>query len=395
MALAGVVLDFDGTLIDTNGPHIVAWEQAFEQHGFRVMRDRIAIEVGKGGDQLVSAILGPQADAEHGDALRKAHTDIYIRMAGEKQFGILPQARELLRELKQRGLKIALASSSKQEELDAALHSAHIEDIKDLFDVMTNASDAEASKPAPDLVNAAVSKLGLSPAQCAMIGDTIYDAQACRKAGVVLLGVNTGPAEMPPETLLNAGARAVYQDLGDLLEHLDEALQRASPQSIHFTHERQNAWMQAAFEVASEGQSKGEAPAGCVLVNGKGAIVSSSHTFTRARNTVAAQPEVMVLMNAGDLGKASDLTLVCTHTPSALGMGAAVAATIDTLICAIDPAIDDIDATTLFAFRSAGRMPRIVCLGGEWGKRSREMRDASFNQDAQQPVHTAVDPSLN
>jgi hypothetical protein len=76
-------------------------------------------------------------------------------------------------------------------------------------------------------------------------------------------------------------------------------------------------------------------------------------------------------------------------------MGAAVAATIDTLICAIDPVVDDIDATTLFAFRSAGRMPRIVCLGGEWGKRSREMRDASFNQDAQQPVRTAVDPSLN
>jgi HAD superfamily hydrolase (TIGR01509 family) len=393
MALDGVILDLDGTLIDTNGPHIVAWEGAFEQHGFRVFRDRIALEVGKGGDQLVSAILGPHADSEHGDALRKAHTEIYIRMAGEQPFGILPQARELLHELKGRGLRIALASSSKQEELDAALKSARIEDIKDLFDVMTNASDAKASKPAPDLVNAAVDKLGLSPAQCAMIGDTIYDAEACRAAGVALLGVNTGPAEMPPETMLNAGARVVYRDLGDLYAHLDEALNRASPASVHLTREKLDELMQAAFDVGREGQEKGEAPAGCVLANGEGEIIARAHSLTRAEGTVTAQPEVMALMNAGDLGNASDLILVCTHTPSAIGLGAAVTANVDTLVCAIDPAIDDIDATTLFAFRSAGRMSRIVCLGGEWGRRSREVRDASFNQEAQQPVRAGVEPS--
>jgi HAD superfamily hydrolase (TIGR01509 family) len=395
MALDGVIFDLDGTLIDTNGPHIVAWEKAFEQHGFRVFRDRIALEVGKGGDQLVGTVLGPQADAEHGDALRKAHTDEYIRMAGEKQFGILPHARELLHELKRRGFQIALASSSKQEELDAALKSARIEDIKDLFDVMTNASDAKASKPAPDLVNAAVGKLGLSPAQCAMIGDTIYDAEACRKAGVALLGVNTGPAEMPPETLLNAGARAVYRDLGDLHAHLDDALGRASPASVHLSREKLDELMQAAFDAGREGQDKGEAPAGCVLANGAGEIIARAHSLTRAEGTVTAQPEVMALMNAAgrfDAG-AGDLILACTHTPSAIGLGAAVTANIDTLVCAIDPAIDDIDASTLFAFRSAGRMPRIVCLGGEWGRRSREVRDASFNQAAQQPVRAGVTSS--
>src|SRR5919199_4932086 len=110
MALDGVIFDLDGTLADTNRAHAEAWRQAFEACGYQVPLDRIAVEIGKGGDFLVSAVLGAQADREHGDRLRHESAEAFLRIAGREHFRLLPGALELLAGLRRRGLKLALAT---------------------------------------------------------------------------------------------------------------------------------------------------------------------------------------------------------------------------------------------------------------------------------------------
>src|SRR5262249_48895828 len=153
--------------------------------------DRIAVEIGKGGDLLVSAVLGAEAEKKDGGRLRQEHGRQFLDVARHTRFRLFPGAEDLLRRLRERGLKAALATSSEKSHLDATLASAGV-DLSRHFDVVTTKDDAGTSKPAPDLVHAALGKLGMFPAQCAMVGDTPYDAAACLQAGVVCLGVLSG-----------------------------------------------------------------------------------------------------------------------------------------------------------------------------------------------------------
>ncbi|MBV9122391.1 MAG: HAD family hydrolase, partial [Planctomycetes bacterium] len=191
MALDSIIFDVDGTLVDTNPAHVEAWDRAFQAHGYKVARDRIAVEIGKGGDLLVSAVLGQQAEEEHGDDLRQANTEAYLQITKREHFRVFPGVRDLIRTLRQRGLRVALATSSKSNQLEATLRSAGLE-AEELGDMVITASEAQTSKPAPDLVIASVRKQDLCPAQCAMVGDTPYDAEACKHAGVVCLGLLCG-----------------------------------------------------------------------------------------------------------------------------------------------------------------------------------------------------------
>src|SRR4051812_7579166 len=114
MALDGVLFDLDGTLPDTNGAHVEAWRRAFEACGYRVGPDRIAVEVGKGGDLLVAAVLGAGAEKKDGERLREEHGRAFLEIAGHTRFGLFPGAVDLPRRLRERGIKTALATSSKQ-----------------------------------------------------------------------------------------------------------------------------------------------------------------------------------------------------------------------------------------------------------------------------------------
>jgi phosphoglycolate phosphatase-like HAD superfamily hydrolase len=225
MALRGIILDIDGTLVDTNPAHVEAWHRAFARLGYDVPTERITVEIGKGGDLLVPSILGEDVERRHGEALRKAQKGEFLKIAGQERFRVFPCVPELFQALRERRVRTALATSSDKKHLQAICDSAGV-DLPRLADVLVTKDEAEASKPAPDLVIVAWEKLSVTPAECCMVGDTVYDAQACRAAGVVFLGLLSGGT--PAETLLEAGACGVWLDTGQLYAELDRALELAS-----------------------------------------------------------------------------------------------------------------------------------------------------------------------
>jgi phosphoglycolate phosphatase-like HAD superfamily hydrolase len=216
-----VIFDLDGTLVDTNDAHVQAWYSAFRDLGYDVPRSRIVREIGKGGDKLVPSILGEEGEARDGEALRAAHGVHFLTIAKKEKFRVFPGTEALMGELRRRGIATAVATSSKKEQLDAVAASSGL-DVTPLVDAVVTGSDASESKPAPDLVHAALAKLGSDPRRSVMVGDTPYDGQACARAGVPFLGLLCGGR--PPELLIEAGARGLYADPADLLLQLDEAL---------------------------------------------------------------------------------------------------------------------------------------------------------------------------
>jgi HAD superfamily hydrolase (TIGR01549 family) len=220
-----MIFDIDGTLIDTNADHVEAWHRAFKQLGFDVPPERIVPEIGKGGDKLVPSVLGAEAEKRAGDALREAQNNEFLAIAEQQHFRVFPGAEQIFAECRNRGIRTAVATSSTEKHLAATLASAKF-DLRRLADVVVTRTEDDASKPCPDLVVAAVEKLGLPAAECAMVGDTVYDGLACQAAGVAFLGVLTGPAT--EAELLAAGACGVWQDMAHLQADLDRALEIAS-----------------------------------------------------------------------------------------------------------------------------------------------------------------------
>ena len=211
------ILDVDGTIIDSNAAHVEAWQRAFARHGHGITGERIRVEIGKGGDKLVPSILGETAEEREGETLRELQTEEFLAITRARKLAPFPGARELVAELRRRGIRTAIATSSGNEHLEALGRSSGL-DLEHLTDVLVNADDIEESKPAPDLVVAAVKKVGVPAAECLMVGDTPWDAQACVAAGVACIGVRSGGNDSA--TLRAAGAREVREDLADVLAHL-------------------------------------------------------------------------------------------------------------------------------------------------------------------------------
>ncbi len=225
MSINAIIFDVDGTLIDTNAAHVEAWRRAFQQLGFDVSPERIVPEIGKGGDKLVPSILGADAEERVGDALRTTQNKEFLTIAEQQHFRVFPGAEPIFVECRERGIRTAVATSSNEKHLAATLSSAKL-DLRRLADVVVTKTEDDASKPCPDLVVAAVEELELPAAECGMVGDTVYDGQACQAAGVAFLGVLTGPAT--EQELVEAGARAVWKDIAHLLADLDRALELAA-----------------------------------------------------------------------------------------------------------------------------------------------------------------------
>jgi HAD superfamily hydrolase (TIGR01509 family) len=222
MSPYAVIFDFDGTLIDSNEEHIDAWHQAFRSHGRDVPRDRIRSEIGKGGDQLVPAILGDDVSDKLTERLSKSHDDIFRGMARDRRLFLFEGALDLLDTLQRRWMTTALATSSKTAMLEEMQRSTGM-NMLGRFDLVVTADHAARSKPAPDLIVAALWKLALPADRCIFIGDTVHDAEAASRAGVPFIGVTCGRCASESELVL-AGAISVWRDPTDLLDHLDQVL---------------------------------------------------------------------------------------------------------------------------------------------------------------------------
>jgi HAD superfamily hydrolase (TIGR01509 family) len=212
VALPAALLDLDGTLVDTNYHHAIAWYRAFRQHGVVLPMWRIHRHVGMGGDQFVSALAGEELEREHGDELRAAENVLYKELIAETE--PLEGAHAFVAELKRRGHAVVLASSSKADDLE---HYLDLLGVRDLVDAWTDADDVEASKPEPDLVHAALEKAGTGEA--VFVGDTRWDIEAAAKADVPTVAVVTGG--WAEQELRDAGAVCVYESIVALTADLD------------------------------------------------------------------------------------------------------------------------------------------------------------------------------
>ena len=209
------LLDVDGTLVDSNYQHALAWYRAFRQSGIVLPLWRIHRHVGMGGDQLVPALAGKDIDETRGDEIRELRGQAYAELIDEIE--PLEGARELIVDLKGRGLTVVLASSSPQDELDRYLD---LLDARELADGWTTDDDVQATKPEPDLVQAALEKAGTDDGL--MVGDTPWDIEAAGKAGVKTVCLVTGG--FSEQELREAGAAAVFESVGELRRQLDRLL---------------------------------------------------------------------------------------------------------------------------------------------------------------------------
>jgi len=209
------ILDIDGTLVDTNYHHALAWQRALAEHGVTVPAWSIHRHIGMGGDQIVAAVAGDEVEGRVGEAARETEGRLFQEMIDDVK--PLPGARDLLQELKRRDHSIVLASSAKAEEVD---HYLDLLDARELADDWTTSADVEATKPEPDLVMAALDKAG-DNGGAVLLGDSVWDSRAASRAGIPMVGVLTGG--FGERELRDAGAMDVYESAADLLARIHDS----------------------------------------------------------------------------------------------------------------------------------------------------------------------------
>lgn len=213
--LKGVLLDVDGTLVDSNDAHAHAWVRALAENGITVPFEKVRPLIGKGGDKLLPEAAGIEADSPKGKAISKRRGEIF-----QKDFlptlCPFPGAKDLLERMKQVGLNLGVASSAKQDELNGLLRICAADE---LVEASTSSDDADSSKPDPDIIHAALERIGLPAAEVILLGDTPYDVQAGKRAGVAVVALRCGGWDDRDLT----GSVAIYDSPADLLGRFEES----------------------------------------------------------------------------------------------------------------------------------------------------------------------------
>jgi HAD superfamily hydrolase (TIGR01509 family) len=210
-ALTAALFDVDGTLADTNYLHVVTWWQAFAQAGHQVAMADIHRVVGMGSDHLLDAVLPEGRDRAGDEGITGAHSALYATYWS--RIRPLPGAQSLLRACKDAGLRVVLASSANPPEFEVLKAALSADDV---IDAATSAGDVDSSKPAPDLVQVALNKAGVTADSAVFVGDTVWDVRACQRAGVPCIGLLSGG--IAAAELSAAGAVAVFADPAALLD---------------------------------------------------------------------------------------------------------------------------------------------------------------------------------
>jgi HAD superfamily hydrolase (TIGR01509 family) len=210
MGIRCVLLDVDGTLVDSNDAHARAWAEAFREAGFDIPEGRVRRLVGMGGDKLIPTATGLHGEDPRAKALAERREEIFLQRY-LRTVRPLPRVRELVERLREDGRSVGVASSAQEEALRPLLEIAGVEE---LLHAATSGSDAERSKPDPDIVAAALRRLGCRPAEAVLIGDTPYDVEAGTRAGVPVIAFRSGGWD---DAALRE-AVALYDGAADLLD---------------------------------------------------------------------------------------------------------------------------------------------------------------------------------
>lgn len=210
-----VILDIDGTLIDSNDAHAWAWADVGKEFGYEIPFEKARRLIGMGGDKVLPELTGVEEDDSEGERITERRGEIF-RSRYLAELRAFPGTRKLLQRMKEDGLKLVVATSASADDLEGLLEASG---AADLIEETTSSGDAENSKPDPDIVEAALEETGYPAEQVVMIGDTPYDVEAATRAGVGIIAVRCGG--WGDEEL--QGALAVYEDPADLLEHYDES----------------------------------------------------------------------------------------------------------------------------------------------------------------------------
>jgi HAD superfamily hydrolase (TIGR01509 family) len=215
--IEAVLCDIDGTLLQSNWLHAAAWKDAFAQIDIDVPLEDVRRQIGKGGDELIPVFV-PWWKRKAVEEPLKRYREFIFRYQYLSQVEPFPKVRELLQHMKRAGIKISLASSAHQKELEDYKRIANIED---LVEASSSSDDASRSKPHPDIFEATLKKLGVPSKNALALGDTPYDAEAAGQANVWTVGVTTGG--WTEAELLAAGCIEVYRDVAELLENFDHS----------------------------------------------------------------------------------------------------------------------------------------------------------------------------
>jgi phosphoglycolate phosphatase-like HAD superfamily hydrolase len=214
--IRGVLLDVDGTLIDSNDAHARAWVDALDEFGYDIPFERVRPLIGMGGDKLLPALIGIAKDSDEGERLSKRRTEIFFTryLPTIQPF---PQVRELVQRMRRDGLELAVATSAEGEELEKLIRAAG---VTDLIEETATSSDAASSKPDPGVIHAALERSGKPPREVLLLGDTPYDIEAATAAKVRVIALRCGGWWSDTDL---AGALAIYDDPADLLAHYEDS----------------------------------------------------------------------------------------------------------------------------------------------------------------------------
>ena len=211
----GILLDIDGTLVDSNDANARAWMQALLAHGLEINYIKLREAVGMGGDNLLPKLANLESDSEQGKAISKTRSEI-MKSEYFPNLKAFPQVKEFLTRLHDDGYTLVVATSAKADEAEILLA---LTGAQDLISEIATSEDAKNSKPDPDILHAALQKSGLSAESVVMLGDTPYDVEAAQKAGIQSIGVRCGGWTAPDLK----GTLAVYNDPADFLAHYAES----------------------------------------------------------------------------------------------------------------------------------------------------------------------------
>jgi HAD superfamily hydrolase (TIGR01509 family) len=211
--IRAVLLDIDGTLVDSNDAHARAWQQALVRHGQQVPFEELRELIGKGGDKLLAETVGIDKDTPAGQAIDQQRAQLFLR-EHLPRLRPLPGARELILRLRSEGLRLVVATSAKSVEMNALLDLCG---VRHYMDAHTSSDEAERSKPDPDIIQAALDKAAVPANAALMIGDTPYDVEAAARAGVGTVALRSGG--WGDDAL--AGARAIYDHAAQLVTHFE------------------------------------------------------------------------------------------------------------------------------------------------------------------------------